>query len=99
MRASESDTWLAKMGKHMDGYKKLAPIAKFFICISGTFVPSEHVFSDTGNIVTKKRASLDPDTVNQLVFLRSVLTFTKSTISMSQSSDSVQSAPEKGQVQ
>ena len=86
-------------GKHMDGYKKLAPIAKFFLCIPGTFVPSENVFSDTGNIVTKKRASLDPDTVNQLVFLRSVLTFTKSTISMSQSSDSVQSAPEKGQVQ
>ena len=86
-------------GKHLDGYKKRAPIAKFFLCIPGTSVPSERVFSDTGNIVTKKRASLDPDTVNQLVFLRLVLTSTKSTISLGQGSDSVQPASEKGQVQ
>ena len=58
--------------KHMDGYKKLAPIAKFFLCISGTSIPSERLISDTGNIVTKNRASLNPDIINQLVFLWSV---------------------------
>lgn len=63
--------------KKADNYKKLEPIAKIVLCIPGTSVSSERVFSDTGNIVTKKRASLDPDTVNQLVFLRSVLSFTK----------------------
>eukprot|EP00105_Crassostrea_gigas_P035346 XP_019919494.1 PREDICTED: uncharacterized protein LOC109617585 [Crassostrea gigas] len=80
--ADPLDWWKNKA----DSYKKLAPIAKFFLCIPGTFVPSERVFSDTGNIVTKKRASLDPDTVNQLVFLRSVLSSTKTKVDSAEES-------------
>lgn len=51
--------------KKADSYKNLAPISKFFLFIPGTSVPSDRVFSDTGKFVTKKRASLDPDTVNR----------------------------------
>lgn len=80
--ADPLDWWKNKA----DSYKKLAPIAKFFLCIPGTSVPSERVFSDTGNIVTKKRASLDPDTVNQLVFLRSVLSSTKTKVDSAEES-------------
>jgi hypothetical protein len=74
-------------------YKKLAPVAKFFLCIPGTSVPSERVFSDTGNIVTKKRASLDSDTVNQLVFLRSVLSSSSSQAQRSDRPENSANAP------
>lgn len=50
-------------------YHRIAKLARSYICIPGTSVPSR-VFSNTGNIVTKKRAGLDPDTVNQLIFLK-----------------------------
>jgi len=31
------------------------------------------VFSDTGNLITRKRNSLDPDTVDQFIFIKSML--------------------------
>ena len=61
---------------HCYGRGKQAPLfntghimlAKKLLCIPATFVPSEHLFSTAGNIVTKKRASLDPDNVECLRF-------------------------------
>lgn len=70
--------------KKADSYKKLAPNCKglLFAYPARPFTP----FSDTGNIGTKKRASLDPDTVNQLVFLRSVLSSTKAKVDSAEDS-------------
>lgn len=60
-----------KLNQHR--YPKLSLIAKNFLCIPATSVPCERLFSSAGYIVNKTRSSLEPDTVNMLVCLRSWL--------------------------
>ena len=50
-------------------YPKLSKLARRLLCIPGTEVPSERVFSTAGNVVTQKRASLHHDSVDKLMFL------------------------------
>ena len=50
-------------------YPLLANLARKYLCIPATSVPSERVFSSAGHIVNKRRACLDPSSVNMLVFL------------------------------
>ena len=50
-------------------YPTLSEVAKQLLCIPATSVPSERIFSTSGNIVTKKRASLKPEIMDILVFL------------------------------
>ncbi|KAJ8362710.1 hypothetical protein SKAU_G00115410 [Synaphobranchus kaupii] len=50
-------------------YHHLAQLAHRYLCIPGTSVRSERVFSTAGNIVNKKRSALDPENVDRLVFL------------------------------
>ena len=50
-------------------YSKLAQLAKQYLCIPATSVPSERVFSVTGLTVSKLRGSLDLDTVSEILFL------------------------------
>ncbi|XP_049333290.1 E3 SUMO-protein ligase ZBED1-like [Astyanax mexicanus] len=50
-------------------YPTLASMAKSFLCIPATSTPSERLFSASGNIASKKRASLSPEHVNMLTFL------------------------------
>ena len=54
-------------------YPKLAFFAKTVLCIPATSVPCERSFSSAGYIVNKTRSSLEPNTVNMLVCLRSWL--------------------------
>ena len=46
----------------------LAKLAKKYLCIPATSVPSERAFSAAGNVVNSKRACLLPENVNMLVF-------------------------------
>lgn len=48
----------------------LAKLAKTVLCIQGTSVPSERVFSTAGDIVTAQRSALPPDNVDALIFLK-----------------------------
>lgn len=57
--------WLTHQGAHPE----LATLAKKYLGIIPTSVPSERVFSLAGYIVNKTRASLLPENVNQLICL------------------------------
>ena len=50
-------------------YPVLAKLARKYLCICATSVPSERVFSCGGNIVCDKRTCLKPERVDHLVFL------------------------------
>ena len=50
-------------------FPHLAQLAKKYLCICGTSVPSERVFSTAGNISSDSRCRLLPQNVNKLVFL------------------------------
>ncbi|XP_019615941.1 PREDICTED: zinc finger BED domain-containing protein 4-like [Branchiostoma belcheri] len=47
----------------------LSGLAKRYLVVPGTSVPSERVFSTAGDLVSAERACLDPDNVNVLLFL------------------------------
>ena len=54
-------------------YPKLSKMAKYYLSIPATSVPSERVFSTAGDIVTAQRAALSPEHVDLLIFLKSNL--------------------------
>ena len=54
-------------------YKSLSMLAKRYLQIPATSTPSECVFSSAGHTVIPNRSSLDPNTVDELVFLHSAL--------------------------
>lgn len=51
-------------------YPNLAHLAKKFLCIPATSVPSERVFSTAGDIVTAQRSQLKAEHVDVLIFLK-----------------------------
>lgn len=48
----------------------MAELALEYLCISATSVPSERLFSDVGNHITKKRNCLSTDSISKLLFLK-----------------------------
>jgi hypothetical protein len=50
-------------------YPRLTILALKYLGIPATSVPSERVFSKAGEIVSRRRASLKPSSVDMLVFL------------------------------
>ncbi|KAF1323877.1 hypothetical protein FI667_g6579, partial [Globisporangium splendens] len=53
---------------HRDQFPRLSRLARKWLGTVATSVPSEHVFSTGGNVVTIKRCSLTPDLVRDIVF-------------------------------
>jgi hypothetical protein len=54
---------------HNHRYPRLARLARQFLCIPATSVPSERVFSKTGWLVSKRRTSLSHGSVCNLSFI------------------------------
>ncbi|XP_060784624.1 E3 SUMO-protein ligase ZBED1-like [Neoarius graeffei] len=60
------DWWRA----HQAEFPLLADLAKTYLCIPGTSVPSERVFSTAGDIMHSERSVLSSEHVDQLIFLK-----------------------------
>ncbi|KAK9961837.1 hypothetical protein ABG768_007237 [Culter alburnus] len=58
-------------------YPLLARMAKRYLCVPGTSVTSERVFSTAGDIITAKRSCLTPGHVNELLFLQKNLSISE----------------------
>jgi len=58
---------------HAGAYPTIVALARKYLTTPATTVPCERLFSVSGNIVSKKRASLSPGNVNKLVCLNNWL--------------------------
>ncbi len=68
------EVWWQRNGKD---YPILRKLALQYFTVQATSVPSERVFSASGNIVSDRRARLSPEHINQLVVLHSWLKLQK----------------------
>ena len=59
-------TWWKQNEKH---FPALSHMAKKYLCVPATSVPTERAFSTVGYIVNEKQSCLLPENLNMLVFL------------------------------
>ena len=55
--------------ENKERFRKLSSIAKMFLTIPATSVPSERVFRAAGLTITKQRSSLDPSVADAIIFM------------------------------
>ena len=55
--------------KHEAHLPRLSKLAKKYLAIPATSVPSERVFSKAGELVSARRANLKPKNVDMILFL------------------------------
>ena len=65
----ENTTILSWWKRNEMFYPHVSTLAKRYLPIPASSVPSERVFGFTGNLVNKKRARLNPDNVKMFVFM------------------------------
>lgn len=54
-------------------YPALTKLARKYLCIPATLVPSERLFSSAGLTITEKRSRLSPQSAGTLLFLKAAL--------------------------
>jgi len=60
---------MLKKSKRKINYNFLSTLAKRFLCVTATNVPSERLFSSAGNLLSERRSRLTPENVEKLLFL------------------------------
>ena len=65
-REDDPMNWWLLNGKY---YPNMSMLAKKYLCITATSVPSEQLFSKAGELVSHKQSCLQPKNVNMLLFL------------------------------
>ena len=66
IRDSNPLTWWKS---HETKYPRLAKLAQEYLSVPATSIPTERTFSVAGLTVSNLRTTLDPDTVDQIIFV------------------------------
>ena len=67
-RLRRKDDPLAWWRQHETHLPRLAKLAKKYLAVPATSVPSERVFSKAGQLVSARRANLNPKNVDMILF-------------------------------
>jgi hypothetical protein len=68
--STEDDDPLAWWKQKEPLYSRVARLARKYLALPASSAPSERIFSKMNVVVDKRRASLDPDRVERMVFIK-----------------------------